>query len=51
MIALLGACGLGVIELAEVRPSADATTKSTSVALHWARRHPCEELWRVRRRV
>ena len=32
MIALLGACGLEVTELIEVRPPADATTKSTSVA-------------------
>jgi hypothetical protein len=37
-------------ELIEVRPPADAKTKSTSVALDWARRYPCEEVWRARKR-
>ncbi|HWH20139.1 MAG TPA: class I SAM-dependent methyltransferase [Solirubrobacterales bacterium] len=49
MIALLGDCGLEVTELIEVRPPADARTKSTSVALDWARRFPCEEVWRARK--
>ena len=51
MIALLGDCGLEVTELIEVRPPADAKTKSTSVALDWARRYPCEEVWRARKRT
>jgi SAM-dependent methyltransferase len=50
MIALLGDCGLEVTELIEVRPPADATTKSTHVSLDWARRYPCEEVWRARKR-
>jgi SAM-dependent methyltransferase len=50
MIALLGECGLEVVELTEVRPPADAETQSTSVALGWARRYPCEEVWRARKR-
>jgi SAM-dependent methyltransferase len=50
MIALLGDCGLEVTGLTEVRPPADAETKSTSVALDWARRFPCEEVWRARKR-
>jgi hypothetical protein len=37
-------------ELIEVRPPDDAKTKSTSVALDWARRYPCEEVWRARKR-
>src|SRR6478752_303762 len=50
MIALLGDCDLEVTELIEIRPPADAKTKSTSVALDWARRYPCEEVWRARKR-
>jgi SAM-dependent methyltransferase len=49
MIALLGDCDLKVTELIEVRPPADAKTKSTSVALGWARKYPCEEIWRARK--
>jgi len=43
MIALLGDCDLEVTEPIEVRPPADATTKSTSVALDWARRFPARK--------
>jgi SAM-dependent methyltransferase len=50
MIALLGDCDLEVTELIEVRPTADATTESTSIVLDWARRYPCEEVWRARKR-
>ena len=50
MIALLRDCGLTVEELLEVRPAADATTESPSIALDWARRFPCEEVWRSRKR-
>jgi SAM-dependent methyltransferase len=50
MIALLRDCGFEVTELIEVRPPADAKTQSTSVALDWARRFPCEEVWRARKR-
>jgi SAM-dependent methyltransferase len=50
MIALFHDCGFEVTELIEVRPPADAKTKSTSVALDWARSYPCEEVWRARKR-
>jgi SAM-dependent methyltransferase len=50
MIELLGDSGFEVLELIEVRPPADATTSSTTVALDWARRYPCEEVWRARKR-
>jgi SAM-dependent methyltransferase len=50
MIELLGDSGLQVEELIEVRPPADATTRATHVTLDWARRYPCEEVWRARKR-
>jgi SAM-dependent methyltransferase len=37
-------------DLIEVRPPESATTRYESVTLEWARRWPCEEIWRVRRR-
>jgi SAM-dependent methyltransferase len=50
MIDLLRDCDLEVEQLIEVRPPADATTRYTHVSLEWARRFPCEEVWRARRR-
>ena len=50
MIALLRDCDLEVTELIEVRPPADASTHYTHIALGWARRFPCEEVWRARKR-
>jgi SAM-dependent methyltransferase len=50
MIALLGACDLEVIELIEVRPPAEPRKKDPHVPLEWARRYPCEEVWRARKR-
>jgi SAM-dependent methyltransferase len=50
MIALLADCDLELTELIEVRPPADSTTHSTSITLDWARRYPCEEVWRARKR-
>ncbi len=49
MIDLLRDCGLAVEQLIEIRPPADATTRSTHVSLDWARRFPCEEVWRARK--
>jgi SAM-dependent methyltransferase len=49
MIDLLRDCGLSVEELIEVRPPADATTSYPHIALDWARRFPCEEVWRARK--
>jgi SAM-dependent methyltransferase len=50
MIDLLRDCDLEVAELIEVRPPADATTRYGHISLDWARRYPCEEVWRARKR-
>jgi SAM-dependent methyltransferase len=50
MIALLRDCDLTVEQLIEVRPPADATTRFPHISLDWARRYPCEEVWRARKR-
>jgi SAM-dependent methyltransferase len=50
MIDLLRDCDLTVEQLIEVRPPADATTRYPHVSLDWARRYPCEEVWRARKR-
>jgi SAM-dependent methyltransferase len=50
MIGLLRDCGFEVSELIEVRPPADAKTRSTSISLEWARRYPGEEVWRAHKR-
>ena len=42
--------GFEVEELVEVRPPESATTSYEYVTLEWARRWPCEEVWRARRR-
>jgi SAM-dependent methyltransferase len=49
MIGLLGDCGFTVEELIEIRPPADATTRYPHISLEWARRFPCEEVWRARK--
>ncbi len=50
MIELLRDCGLTVEQLIEIRPPADATTRYPHISLNWARRFPCEEVWRARKR-
>jgi SAM-dependent methyltransferase len=50
MIELLRDCDLTVEELIEIRPPADATTRFPHISLDWARRFPCEEVWRARKR-
>ena len=50
LIALLRRCGFEIEELIEVQPPADATTRYDWMPLEWARRWPCEEVWKVRRR-
>jgi SAM-dependent methyltransferase len=50
MIDLLRDCDLTVEELIEIRPPADATTRYKHISLEWARRFPCEEVWRARKR-
>jgi SAM-dependent methyltransferase len=49
MIELLRDCGLTVEQLIEIRPPADATTRYPHISLEWARRFPCEEVWRARK--
>ena len=49
-IALLGDCDLEVTELIEVRPPADPLKRDPHIPLDWARRYPCEEVWRARKR-
>ena len=49
MIALLRRTGFEVEELQEVRPPDGSTTRYTSVALDWAQRWPCEEIWKARK--
>ncbi|HXF30233.1 MAG TPA: class I SAM-dependent methyltransferase [Solirubrobacterales bacterium] len=50
MIDLLRDCDFTVEQLIEIRPPADATTTYPHIALDWARRFPCEEVWRARKR-
>ncbi len=47
LIALLRSCGFDIDELIEVRPPANATTSSPYVPLEWARRWPCEDVWKA----
>jgi SAM-dependent methyltransferase len=49
-IRLLRANGFDVEDLIELRPAPDATTGYDIVTTAWARRWPCEEVWRARRR-
>ena len=50
-IRLLRANGFEVEDLIEVRPGPAATTTFTDVVtLEWARRWPCEEVWKARKR-
>jgi SAM-dependent methyltransferase len=49
LIALLRASGFEIEELIEVRPPEGSTTRYEYASLEWARRWPCEEVWKVRR--
>jgi SAM-dependent methyltransferase len=49
-IRLLRRSGFEIEDLVEVRPAEDATTGVPFVTLGWARRWPCEEVWKARRR-
>jgi SAM-dependent methyltransferase len=48
-IRLLRRSGFEVEDQIDVRPPADATTRYPFVTLEWARRWPCEEVWKARR--
>jgi SAM-dependent methyltransferase len=50
MIRLLRRCGLEVEDLIELRPEPGATTRHLLATLDWARRWPCEEVWKARKR-
>jgi SAM-dependent methyltransferase len=49
-IRLLRVSGFEIDDLIEIRPADDATTSYEFVSAEWARRWPCEEVWRARRR-
>jgi SAM-dependent methyltransferase len=50
MIRLLRASGFEVLDLLELRPPPDATTRFPYVTVEWARDWPSEEAWVARRR-
>ena len=49
-IRLLRGHGFEIEDLIEIYPPADATTRYPFVTLDWARRWPCEEVWKARKR-
>ena len=49
-IRLLRRSGFEIEELIDVRPGETAITRYPFVTLDWARRWPCEEVWKVRKR-
>jgi SAM-dependent methyltransferase len=49
MVRLLRSCGLEVTDLLELRPPPGAATRYPFVQLDWARRWPCEEVWKARK--
>ncbi len=49
-IRALRRAGFEVEDLIELRPAADATTPYPFVTLDWARKWPCEEVWKARKR-
>lgn len=49
-IRLLRANDFEVEDMIELRPGEDATTRYPFVTLDWARRWPCEEVWKARKR-
>ena len=50
-IRLLRANGFDLEDLIEVQPPADAASRYAHVSLEWARRWPCEEIWKARKRA
>lgn len=49
-IRLLRENGFEIIDLIEPRPAADTVKMYPYVTLDWARRWPCEEVWKVRKK-
>jgi len=50
-IRVLRSAGFEIEALLEVKPPAHATSSWDFVTLEWARKWPCEEVWKVRKRV
>jgi SAM-dependent methyltransferase len=50
-IRLLRSSGFDLEDLIEVRPGDGATTRYPFVTVDWARRWPCEEIWKARKRA
>jgi SAM-dependent methyltransferase len=50
-IRLLRSHGFDIEDLVELRPGPGATTTYDFVTLEWARRWPCEQVWKVRKRA
>jgi SAM-dependent methyltransferase len=50
-IRVLRGAGFEIEALLEVKPPADATSSWDFVTLDWARKWPCEEVWKVRKRA
>ena len=48
-IKILRRSGFEIEDLVELRPDEDATTSYPFVTLEWARKWPCEEVWKVRK--
>jgi len=49
-IRLFTSSGFEILELVEPRIPEDATTRYAWMTVDWARRWPCEEIWKVRKR-
>ena len=49
-ISLLRRSGFEIEEMLDVYPPAESTTRYKFVTLEWARRWPCEEVWKARKR-
>ena len=49
MIRLLRRCGFEIEDLLELRPPPGATTQHPLATLEWARKWPCEEVWKARK--
>jgi SAM-dependent methyltransferase len=50
-IRLLRANGFESEDLIELRPAVDATTSYPWMTIEWARKWPCEEVWKARKRT
>jgi SAM-dependent methyltransferase len=49
MIRLLRRCGLETTDLIEIQPAPGSTTRHPIASLEWARKWPCEEVWKARK--